>query len=222
MTQQPLKTQAIQTALTGDWETAINLNQQLLKEYPDDIETLNRLAYAMMAMGKIKQAKNIYLKVLKIDTKNPIALKNIKRLPEKRKGDRQNLVFDPGENFDTLFLEESGKTKIIELINVAEPKFICDLQSGKLLNLSIKRLKIFALDDQKRYIGMLPDNIAKRLIKLQKGGNIYEAYVKSVENRKVTIFVRETKRSTKFKNQPSFVSIDKLSLKIYSEEESER
>lgn len=217
--QQPLKTQAIQTALTGDWENAISINKQLLKENPDDIETLNRLAYAMMAMGKIKQAKDIYLKVLKIDTKNPIALKNIKRLPEKRNGDRQNLVFDPQENFDTLFLEESGKTKIIELINVAEPKFICDLQSGKSLNLNIKRLKIFALDDKNHYIGMLPDNIAKRLIKLQKGGNIYEVYVKAVENRKVTIFVRETKRSTKFKNQPSFISMDKLPLKIYSEEE---
>lgn len=217
--QQPLKTQAIQTALTGDWENAVNFNQQLLKENPDDIETLNRLAYAMMAMGKIKKAKDIYLKVLKIDTKNPIALKNIKRLSEKRNGDRQNLVFDPQENFDALFLEESGKTKIIELINVAEPKFICDLQSGKSLNLNIKRLKIFALDDKNHYIGMLPDNIAKRLIKLQKGGNIYEVYVKAVENRKVTIFVRETKRSTKFKNQPSFISMDKLPLKIYSEEE---
>ena len=32
----PLKAQAIQTALTGDWETAINLNQNILQEEPED------------------------------------------------------------------------------------------------------------------------------------------------------------------------------------------
>ena len=67
----PLKSQAIQTALTGDWQTAIILNLQLLEENPEDIETLNRLAFAYTILGKVKEAKQTYQKVLHLDTQNP-------------------------------------------------------------------------------------------------------------------------------------------------------
>lgn len=211
-----LKTQAIQTALVGDWNLAISLNQELLKTNPNDIEALNRLAFALSVLGRVKEAKSIYQKVLSLDTLNPIALRGLKRLygtsQVKHANSNNNICQPTLKQLSNLFLEETGKTKVIELINIAEPKIIAILRTGEFVNLCIKRLKIFVLRKENQYIGMLPDNIGKRLIKLLKGGNCYEAYIKAVENNHVTIFIKETKRSQRFKNQPSFISTDKSTL----------
>ena len=177
-------------------------------ENPEDIETLNRLAFAYTILGKVKEAKQTYQKVLHLDTQNPIALKNLKRMSTTGKSaENAGLTFTG--DVDTMFLEENGKTKVVELINVAQSKIIVQLMTGEMLTLQIKRLKIFVLDGKKRYVGMLPEDIGRRLIKFLNGGNLYQACIKSVANRKIAIFIRETKRSSKFKNQPSFTSLEK-------------
>lgn len=205
-----LKTQAIQTALLGDWNNAIALNQSLLDENPDDIDTLNRLAFAYSSIGNTKEAKNLYQKVLNLDNQNPIALRNLKRLSGSV-GNGKSVTFVPS-HVSNLFIEEPGKTKVIELLNVADKKVIAPLRSGETLQLVIKRMKIFVLDQDKQFIGMLPDDIGRRLIRFMSSGNQYEAYIKSVDNNKVTIFARETKRTTKFKNQPSFLPTERVKL----------
>lgn len=205
-----LKNQAIQTALTGEWDTAITLNRELLKENPSDIEALNRLAFAYIVTGKVKDAKNTYQKVLQLDYQNPIALKNLKRLEENGK---KGLLNQPlYGHMESMFIEESGKTKIVELVNVATAKIIINLITGELLNLRIKRHKIFVLNRNNQYIGVLPDDMGRRLTRFINGGNNYEAYVKSVENNRVLVFLKEVKRSSRFKNQPSFFFTHKSNL----------
>lgn len=200
-----IKSQAIHTALVGDWENAITLNELILQEDPNDIDTINRLAFAFLGIGKTKEAKTLYEKVLILDMQNPIAIRNLKRL-EDPSAKRTNL------HINNLFIEEPGKTKIIELINIADKKIISHLRSGERLTLCIKRMKIFALDQDNQYIGMLPDDLCKRLIKFIHVGNKYEAYTRTAESNKITIFIRELKRINKYKNQPSFVSTEKTKL----------
>jgi len=202
-----LKSQAIQTALVGDWSNAINLNEQILKDYPDDINTLNRLGFAFLSLGNIKDAKTVYEKVLSLDMKNPIAIRNLKRL----NGTNNIKINTPLNN---LFIEETGKTKIIELVNIAEKKVISHLRSGESITIRIKRNKIFALDSENRYIGMLPDDICKRLTEFMNGGNIYDAYVWAADDSKICIFIREVKRVKRYSNQPSFVSSEKSNIPI--------
>jgi len=203
-----LKNQAIQTALVGDWQRAIDLNQLILQEDPEDIDTLNRLAFALLSSGNPKDAKTLYEKVLSLDMQNPIAIRNLKRLHEVNTK-RTNIVIN------NLFIEEPGKTKVMDLINIADKKIITHLRSGEKLDLRIKRSKIFAYDLENQFIGMLPDDTCQRLIKFMDAGNQYEAYVRTVDSNKVSIFIRETKRVKKFKNQPSFVSgSDKPKLAI--------
>lgn len=217
----PLKNQAIQKAFEGNWSAAVLINQELLKENPTDIETLNRLALALTLCGKIKQAKTMYQKVLSLDNQNPIAIKNVKRLgsiTSKKKAIESAPSLT--KNVSTMFLEESGKTKIIELVNIAEPKVISLLMTGEELVLQIKRLKIFILDTKKHYIGVLPDDIGKRLIKFIKGGNTYDAYIKAVGNHRVAIFIREVKRSGRYKNQSSFISADKSKITLRNKSHS--
>jgi tetratricopeptide (TPR) repeat protein len=199
-----LKNQAIQTALEGNWQEAILINKSLIKDDPTDIDALNRLALAYTIIGKPKEAKSIYQKVLEIDPLNPIALRNLRKLKDKSlnlaKGNIGNSCIN------NKFLEEPGKTKVVELVNIAQPTIVESLRTGQSLELSIKRLKIFALEGT-QYIGVLPDDIARRLIKFIKNGCKYEAYVKSSNQHKVTIFIKEIKKTSRYKDQPSFTSI---------------
>lgn len=198
-----LTNQAIQTALQGNWQEAIVMNKTLVSENPADIDALNRLALAYSIVGKIKEAKSAYQKVVNIDPLNPIALRNLKKIKENKISTTPNAT-NPGIN--NRFLEEPGKTKVVELVNIAQPKVVESLRTGVSLELSIKRLKIFALEGT-QYIGVLPDDIARRLIKFIKAGCKYEAYVKSSTQHKVTVFITEIKKVSKYKDQPSFTTI---------------
>jgi tetratricopeptide (TPR) repeat protein len=206
-----LKNQAIQTALNGNWQEAILINKSLIKEDPQDIDALNRLAFGYTILAKAREAKSTYQKVLAIDPLNPIALRNLKKLKDK------SLLNLSGGNLsgciNNKFLEEPGKTKVVELVNIAQPKVVEALRTGQSLILSIKRLKIFALESE-QYIGVLPDDISRRLIKFMKNGCKYEAYVKSADQHKVTVFIKEIKKTTRYKDQPSFTSITDSPLSL--------
>ncbi len=205
-----LKNQAIQTALNGKWQEAIDLNKSLIREDPEDIDALNRLALAYSITGKIKEAKSAYQKVIKIDPLNPIALRNIKKFKE------NNFIL-PSANSTTqisnIFLEEPGKTKVVELINMSQPKILETLRTGQSLELSIKRLKIF-VSEGKQYIGVLPDDVARRLIKFINAGSRYDAYVKFSNPHRVAVFLKEIKKSARYKDQPSFTSLSESPLEL--------
>ena len=193
--------QAIQATLSGDWQMAVTLNKSLIEENPSDVEALNRMALAYTVLGKNKSAKGTYEKVLEIDPLNSIALKNLKKIKadSSKSGDNFTII-----QVNNIFIEETGKTKVVDLINLAQAEILSTLQTGQSVDMSVKRLKIF-ISQGKKYIGVLPDDIGKRLIKFIRGGNKYEAFVKSANHQGVTIFIRELKKSSKFKDQPSFV-----------------
>lgn len=198
-------TQAIQAILQGNWDKAIALSLLLVEQNPEDVEALNRLAFAYTAIGKITKARETYHKVLELDDCNPIALKKLKKLSDSTSRKESFSTFSINTD---MFLEEVGKTKVIALVNTAPPKVLRTLQSGQPLVLHIKRMKIFVLDEHEQFLGMLPDNISKRLIKFINGGNKYSLYVKAIESHTVAIFMKEIKRATRFKNQPSFFFSD--------------
>lgn len=216
----PLKDLAIKKALENNWQEAHDVNKEILKENPDDIDALNRLAFSLMRLGKYKQAKETYKKVIAIDSSNPIALKNLKKVeaiikqgpePSSKNGKTSSKNGQDSKggfsvNFEDLFIEEAGKTKIVDLKNITDKKTLSFLQPGDYVFLLIKRSKIFVQSENNRYIGMLPDNIGTRLIPFIKGGNEYQACVRSTYDQGVSIFIKEIKKSTKFKNQSSFSS----------------
>jgi tetratricopeptide (TPR) repeat protein len=206
-----LKNQAIQTALNGNWQNAIAINKTLVSENPDDVDALNRLALAYTITGKLKEAKSTYQKVILLDPLNPIALRNLKKLKEN--GIKPVNGTTSNTPINNKFLEEPGKTKVVELVNIAQPEIVESLRTGQSVLLTIKRLKIFVQED-KQYIGVLPDDIARRLIKFMNSGCIYEAYIKSSNQHKVTVFIKEIKKVSKFKEQPSFTTLSESPLAL--------
>lgn len=208
----PLKHLAIKYALSNNWQEACQINEQLLRENPSDIDALNRLAFACIKIGRYKDAKKTYNKVILLDKTNPIALKNLKKLDTISK---QTRVFPHSQSangqadgipIEDLFIEEAGKTKTLHLKNVADKKLLSLLQPGDIVKLVIKRSKIFIQTSDVKYIGMLPDNVGMRLISFMKGGNEYQACIKSLDEKSVSVFIKEVKKSARFKNQPSFMS----------------
>lgn len=194
---------AIQSALENKWEEAIAINEEILAENERDLDTLNRLAYAYFKLGEFKKSKAIYNKVVEIDKTNPIANKNLKKLASLGEKGSTNSTFATN-HMENVFIQEAGKTKTVELINVADKKTLLMLQHGDEVHLTIKRSKIFIQTPDKTFIGMLPDSLGLRLTNFMEGGNEYQACVKGIDDKSITIFIKETKRVKKFINQSSF------------------
>lgn len=198
---------AIKASLCCEWDKAIELNKQILETNSNDINTLNRLAYAYIQTGEIEKAKKIYRKILSIDRYNHIAKKNLDKissLPKtiKARDKKQNhsSPLSPG-----LFIEEPGITKTLSLIHLAPCSVLSRLNVGDPLNLNPKKHTVEVRKEDKTYVGVLPDDISFRLIRFLKAGNIYLVLVKNVTKNCLTVFIREEKRGKRFHNQPSFI-----------------
>lgn len=204
----PLKDIAIKYALENNWDKAIEINLQIISENPNDIDTLNRLGYAYMQASKIDDAKRTYNQVLEKDPTNPIALKNLKKTDSYASNNGKSSAPNrtTGININELYIEEAGKTKTVELKNIADKKTISTLQIGEDVQLVPKRLKIFIHNQDKQYIGMLPDSVGMRLTDMIQGGNEYKTCIKAVSDKSVVVFIKELKKAPKFKNQPSFIA----------------
>ena len=192
---------AIGFALAGKWNEAVSINKKILKSNSKDLDALNRLAHAYSELGDIIKAKKISKSVIKIDSLNTIAIKSLNKWRVTKSnsnflGEETRMVHD--------FLEDPGKTKIVGLIRLGDKTLIASIDPGNEVALVCHPHKVSVTLASGKYIGSLPDDLANKLKKLVKGGNIYQTLVKSVEPDKVTVFIKEISRAEKFKDIPSF------------------
>lgn len=199
---------AIDAALDSRWHEALKLNQQIIKEDPENIDALNRQGRCYFEMGKLTQARKFYSSVLTFDPYNPIALKNLKIISAFKKGGMEgktNHTNDHSRISPLLFLQEPGKTKVTNLLKVAEPQKLSLVYPGMLVEMVAKNHRIHITDQQGNYLGILPDDLSHQLLRLTKGGNKYNVLIKSVKVNGLAVLIKEIFRSKKFKNQPSFL-----------------
>lgn len=196
--------QAILAALSQNWKEAIRQNLALLIKDKENISLLNRLGFAYLQHGKLTLAKKIFLKVLKKDPYNQIAEKNLKKLGLVRQKDilkAKRTVAPP-----LSFLEEPGKTKIVECVNIAPLAALSAICPGDEVELKTKNHVVEVRSLRHMYLGALPDDLSYRLIKFVAVGNTYQALIKSVKKNSLTVFLRELSRGKRFANHPSFTS----------------
>lgn len=221
--------QAIDAALESRWNDALKLNKQIIKLDPQNIEALNRLARAYMELGRFNLAKKYYTETLKYDSYNPIALKNLKIIKAFRVNGHPQPLNGQEKLSSALFLQEPGKSKIVNLLKVAEPQKLSQAFCGMQVGIVVKNRKIIIVDLGSSYLGVLPDDICHLLIRLLRGGNKYEFFIKSIRVNGLSVLIKETFRSKRFKNHPSFLESTTLQhatemitlLDGESEEESE-
>ena len=192
---------AVSAALSGDWEKAIDLNKEILKEDKENIDALNRLARAYAESGKTAQATKISKRVLNIDPHNPIASRCLEKWKD----------FDQEDKTDTArvssvndFIEEPGKTKLVVLIHTGNPKLLSKIDSGDEVKLNPHGHRMSVVTYDGKYIGRLPDDIGAKLKLLTKMGNEYKVIIKCSEPNLIKVFIREIKSTPELKDIPSF------------------
>jgi tetratricopeptide (TPR) repeat protein len=196
-----LAQKAISQALKGEWQKAVATNKLILSDEPENTEAMNRLSRAYSEVGDFEKAKKVAQKVLKINPYDSIATKSLQKWGNLKKG--TTYVSKP-VNPD-LFLEEPGKTKIVPLLHIGDyVKVIAKLDSGDevVIDNHSHRISVLTLDG--KYVGRLPDDLSAKLKKYTSLGNVYSAYIKSVDIKEVKVFLREVKRCDKLKDTPSF------------------
>jgi tetratricopeptide (TPR) repeat protein len=192
---------AVAYALNNDWNNAIQINKDILKLNPEDVDALNRLSRAYFESGDTKNALKTSQKALGFDPTNTIALKSV----EKYKKAKVNLLKSSKSASPSDLIEEPGKTKIVSLLNLGQTKIISCLDSGDEVTLQTHSHRVCITTQDGKYIGRLPDDISARLRNFVKGGNKYKILIKSVDIKTVKVFIKEVFKSPKFKDVNSFL-----------------
>ncbi len=195
----------IKAASTGEWQVAIENNQAILDQSPDNIPALNRLAKAYIESGQLKIAENTLLHILSLDPLNNIATNNLSRVKSMIKtNSTPTTTGTPHKQVAISFIEEPGKTKIVKLVKLAEPSVLAQLCVGQELSVKCNGRIVKLVNNQNQYIGRFTDDFCLLLGKLIRAGNRYQFMIKSVGSNEVEVFIIEIRRVRKFKGQPSF------------------
>lgn len=204
---------AIKAALSGNWKEAIALNLNLLRHNSKDVDALNRLGRAYFETGQKTKAEETYKKVLRIDKFNSIAHKCLELLKTSR--------VDRGAKKSSsaplaVFLEEPGVTRTVSLVRPGDPKVISRLHPGDSVNLVAREHAVAIVSASNDYLGRLPDDLASRLRPFIKAGNVYNAWIKSIDSTTIKVFIKEISRVSKFRDIPSFPATEKLTYAAFT------
>jgi len=194
---------AIELAMAGKWREAVTANQEIIEEFPGEVDAYNRLGRAYLELGVYSQAREAYRRTLEMDAANTIARKNLERLEQlgedREVPEEETLRVEPSR-----FIEETGKTGTAVLERPAPPTVLARLVAGDTLDLSVEGTRLKAFTQHEGYIGQLNPLDAHRLIKLIHGGNRYHATVTSVDGGRVSVILRETYQHPSQANVLSF------------------
>jgi tetratricopeptide (TPR) repeat protein len=188
-----LAQKAVAYALSGNWQEAQNINLQILSENAEDVDALNRLARCYSELGLASKAVATTQKVLKIDPVNSIAQKCLLKWKSARPDSYGRKAVAPSGE---AFLEESGKTKMVLLMNPGDTNVFANLDSGDEVKFAPYAHKVSVVSEDGKYIGRLPDDLAARLRQFLKKGNKYQVLIKSIDSKDVTVLIRELENKT--------------------------
>jgi tetratricopeptide (TPR) repeat protein len=189
-------TLAIQAAKTQNWEKAVEYNQTLIEEDPKDVGAWNRLGIAYLQQQHKNKARDAFQQVLEIDRSNPIAKRNLDRIAH-------NQPFNLPTFSNTQFIDEPGKTKTTALHRLAGKQAFTQLTIGSECELKPKN-RYISVESAGTYIGALPEDISFRLTKLMSGGNTYSCWIRSIDDKNCSVFLKESFSAPGNRSIPSF------------------
>ena len=203
-----LKQEAINAAKNSDWPRAISVNQEILQNYGNDLEAMNRLGLAFLKNNQETEAKKMFKQVIALDGSNIIANKHLDKI--RKKETSADIIFDQNNDF----IEEPGKSKIVALHRLAGKEQLQKLKVGQSCLLQLKNRYISVIDEHNKHIGALPEVISFRLSKLICNGNEYRCVVYKINDKQCLIQIKETLRSKKNEQFVSFPSKMQANLVI--------
>lgn len=175
-----LSKKAIEASLQLKWKEAIELNNTILKEYPNNTDAKIRLGRAYMQEKDFTKAKRIFREVLKSDPINALALKNL----ELAKNGKSDCPIGSSSHLNTKsLLKEPGTTYETKVPIKTKSLHINDFQSGEELLIKIRKksIDIYKIKKGKKVlVGEIIDSyIVQRLVySTNKGEKVNVSFVR--------------------------------------------
>ena len=205
---------AVALAMKNRWEEAAAVNQTIVRDFPEDIGSYNRLGKALSELGRNREAQEAFRSVLKRSPSNSIAKKNLSRLVKLADADSPRVAKTASRRSQT-FIEESGIAGVTPLIKLAPSKTLLKLTPGDVVHLQPAGSGLSVTDESGAYIGQVEPRVGTRIARLTKGGNLYEAAVTSVEEFELAIIIRETYKTPAQSGIVSFPSRGGADYRVY-------
>ncbi len=206
---------AVGLALQGRWQEAVAANKGILEQFPDDVETHNRLGRALMEIGEYAEAKKAYGRTLELDPFNNIAKKSLGRLSlmgkRDTKADVHKVVAD-------IFVEETGKARVVRLVGLAAKEIVAKVAPGEEVILSMEGQRLLVKNKEDDYLGEVDPKYGARLAKLTTLGNQYIAAINSIGSNELKVIIREVYQHPSQAGRPSFPLKDKEGFRPYVRE----
>ena len=216
---------AIQLAMQNKWEEAADVNRQILEHFPDDVDTLNRLGKALMELGQYADSRDQYAKATKADPSNGIAAKNLVRLTklaEEAAASPVSVVPQAQRVDPSVFIEESGKTAVTDLVDRAPFHEIATLTAGDKLTIKVEGGIVRLIGPGDAVVGQLEPKLAQRVMRLVTAGNRYSAAITSIDEQHVRVIIREEYRDPSMRSRPSFPTQSGPEIRPYTRDSSFR
>jgi tetratricopeptide (TPR) repeat protein len=211
-----LTNDAIARALNGEWERAAEVNRVILDLCPGDVEAMNRLGKALIELGQYEEAREVLGEVVRTSPYNTIAKKNLARLDQLGSAPAPHKQMRKGGGAPQIFIEESGKSGTTVVQRSASGRVVARIAPGDPVTLEVENgavISVYAQDGE--YLGRVEPKLGKRLIGLINGGNRYEAAIIGVNDRGISIIIRETYRHPSLHNVCSFPTKSKEENRVY-------
>ncbi|OGK25388.1 hypothetical protein A3A46_00070 [Candidatus Roizmanbacteria bacterium RIFCSPLOWO2_01_FULL_37_13] len=199
-----LENQAVDAAINFNWKLAIDANKRIIKLDKKNLAAQLRLGFTYIQLQKFDEAKKFYRKALKIQPNSNVAKINLERLKvlqskTSKKSKKTQIYLDPN-----IFLEISGKTKSVSLVNLGQKNILAALTVGQEIFLKFKKRKVEVRTRENEYVGGLPDDLSRRLLVFLKAKSKYRVFVKEASLSRVTVFIHEEKKGKKVQQYLSF------------------
>ena len=200
-----LDREAVDLALKGEWERAVEVNRAILELFSDDVETMNRLSKALIELGNYDEAGVVLDRVCNIAPYNNIARRNRARL-EQMRGSSVAATRHARKHTGApqLFIGESGKSATTVLRQTNRDVSPAAISPGDPVSLAIEHHGVSVYSEEGEYLGQVEPRLGHRLARLIEGGNTYESAVLAVNDGAISIIIHETRRHRSLQNVASF------------------
>ncbi len=197
---------AVKQAQEGQWEEAVSTNKNILNLFPQEADALNRLGKAYTELGQYVEARQAYSQTLKYNPLNSIAKKNLERLDSLQTVSVATVPASMDRIDPRAFIEETGKTGITELVNLAPASVLARVSYGDRVSLQVNGHRLLVQNAAGEIIGQVDPRLANRLISYIEGGNRYGAAILAVEQNKIRVIIREEYQHPSMFGKVSFLS----------------
>ena len=182
--------EAIDLAMQGKWQEAVDINREILENFPRDVDASNRLGRAYMELGQLAAATEAYSRTIELDPYNAIANRNLRRINDMDQEDGEDV--DTDEVAPQQFIEEIGKSGTTSLLELAPKEKRARMVSGDRVFLKVDKSNLIVENRRGEYMGKVEPRYAQRLSRLILGGNQYTATIVTSKADTLSIIIRET------------------------------